>query len=91
MPEEDAFAVYVELMQSYRLRDLFKPSMQDLGLCMHQLENLVQETLPDLLMHFTAQSLHTSMYASSWFLTLFATSLPLNIAFRVMDAILLEG
>lgn len=91
MPEEDAFAVLVELMQSHRLREIFKPSMQELGLCMQQLENLVQEYLPDLLMHFTAQSLHTSMYASSWFLTLFATSLPLKVAFRVMDAVLLDG
>jgi len=42
MPEEEAFAVLVKLMQDYRMRDMFKPTMAELGLCMYQLENLVQ-------------------------------------------------
>ena len=91
MPEEEAFAVLVKLMQEYRLREMFKPSMAELGLCMYQLETLIQEHLPDLHAHFTSQSFHTSMYASSWFLTLFATSLPLGGACRVMDCFLVDG
>lgn len=31
------------------------------------------------------------MYASSWFLTLFTTTLPLPMACRIMDVFLLEG
>ena len=31
---------------------------------------------------FQSQAIHTNLYASSWFLTLFATSLPLPIACR---------
>jgi hypothetical protein len=42
MPEEEAFAVVVKLMQEYRLREMFKPSMAELGLCMYQLKNLVE-------------------------------------------------
>lgn len=42
MPEEDAFAVLVKLMQEYRLRELFKPSMAELGVCMFKLEFLIQ-------------------------------------------------
>ena len=42
MPEEEAFAVFVALMRDYRLRELFKPSMAELGLCMYQLENMLQ-------------------------------------------------
>lgn len=42
MPEEEAFAVFVRLMQEYRLRELYKPAMTELGLCMFQLECLVQ-------------------------------------------------
>uniref|UniRef100_A0A6A7G123 Ecotropic viral integration site 5 ortholog-like n=3 Tax=Hirondellea gigas TaxID=1518452 RepID=A0A6A7G123_9CRUS len=91
MPEEEAFAVLVKLMQDYRMREMFKPSMAELGLCMYQLETLIQEHLPDLHAHFTSQSFHTSMYASSWFLTLFATSLPLGGACRVMDCFLVDG
>ena len=42
MPEEDAFAVLVKLMQEYRLRELFKPSMAELGVCMYKLEFFIQ-------------------------------------------------
>ncbi|KAK4304856.1 hypothetical protein Pmani_023213 [Petrolisthes manimaculis] len=91
MPEEEAFAVLVKLMQDYRLREMFKPSMAELGLCMYQLECLIQEHLPDLHAHFTSQSFHTSMYASSWFLTLFSTTLPQPLACRVMDCFLVDG
>ncbi|CAG4955251.1 unnamed protein product [Colias eurytheme] len=91
MPEEEAFAVLVKIMQQHRMRDMFKPSMAELGLCMFQLENLVQELLPDLYLHFQSQNFSTSMYASSWFLTLFTTTLSLPLACRVMDVFLSEG
>jgi len=42
MPEEEAFAVLVKIMLEYRLRELFKPSMAELGLCMFQLECMIQ-------------------------------------------------
>ncbi|CAB1324072.1 unnamed protein product [Coregonus sp. 'balchen'] len=80
MPEEEAFCVFVKLMQDYRLRELFKPSMAELGLCMYQFECMIQ-----------AQSFHTSMYASSWFLTIFLTSFPLPVATRIFDIFMLEG
>ncbi|XP_074492555.1 ecotropic viral integration site 5 protein homolog isoform X5 [Sebastes fasciatus] len=91
MPEEEAFCVFVKLMQDYRLRELFKPSMAELGLCMYQFEVMIQEFLPDLYMHFQAQSFHTSMYASSWFLTIFLTSFPLPVATRIFDIFMCEG
>ncbi|KAG8199394.1 hypothetical protein JTE90_000262 [Oedothorax gibbosus] len=91
MPEEDAFVVMVRLMEDYRLREMYKPSMAELGLCMYQLECIVQEQIQELHMHFQAQSFHTSMYASSWFLTLFTSSLSLQLACRVMDLFLSEG
>ncbi|CAH2267770.1 jg6129, partial [Pararge aegeria aegeria] len=55
MPEEEAFAVLLKIMQHHRMRDMFKPSMAELGLCMFQLENLVQELIPDLHVHFQSQ------------------------------------
>ncbi|XP_059902194.1 EVI5-like protein isoform X1 [Gadus macrocephalus] len=91
MPEEEAFCVFVRLMQEYRLRELFKPSMAELGLCIYQFEYLLQEQLPELNVHFRSQSFHTSMYASSWFLTLFLTFLPLPIATRIFDIFMYEG
>jgi len=91
MPEEETFAVLVKLMQDYRMREMFKPSMAELGLCMYQLEVLVQEHIPDLYGHFQSQSIHTNLYASSWFLTLFTTSLPIQLSCRIMDCFLADG
>ncbi|XP_072005208.1 EVI5-like protein isoform X4 [Engystomops pustulosus] len=91
MPEEEAFCVFVRLMQEYRLRELFKPSMAELGLCIYQLEYMLQDQLPELNLHFRSHCFHTSMYASSWFLTLFLTTFPLPIATRVFDIFIYEG
>ncbi|CAB4023734.1 ecotropic viral integration site 5 homolog isoform X4, partial [Paramuricea clavata] len=91
MPEEETFCVFVKLMEEYGMRELYKPNMSELGLCIYQLENLVQELLPELHGHFKAQGFHTAMYASSWFLTLFSSVFPLNVAFRIMDMFICDG
>ena len=91
MLEEDTFAVLVKIMLNYRMREMFKPSMAELGLCMYQLDMLVQEHIPDLSAHFQSQAIHTNLYASSWFLTLFTTSLPIALSCRIMDCFLLDG
>ncbi|XP_013816810.1 ecotropic viral integration site 5 protein homolog isoform X4 [Apteryx mantelli] len=52
---------------------------------------LMQEQLPELYVHFQSQSFHTSMYASSWFLTVFLTTFPLPIATRIFDIFMSEG
>lgn len=56
MPEEEAFCVFVKLMQDYRLRELFKPSMAELGLCMYQFECMIQ--------------VHTKIYQTSYSVTI---------------------
>lgn len=91
MPEEEAFAVLVQIMQQHRMRNMMVPSMAELGVCMYQLENMVQEQFPDLHIHFQTQGFQTSMYASRWFLTLYTTTLNLAISCRVMDIFLSEG
>lgn len=48
MPEEEAFCVFVRLMQEYRLRELFKPSMAELGLCIYQFEYMLQVSRPGM-------------------------------------------
>ncbi|XP_063687156.1 EVI5-like protein isoform X2 [Bolinopsis microptera] len=90
MPEEEAFCVLVELMESYRMREFFKPSMKELSVNLYILSELIQEQIPELHLHFKAQGFHPTTYASQWFLTMFATVLPLNAVFRIMDIFLWE-
>ena len=42
MPEEEAFAVFVKIMQDYGMRRLFTPTMSSLNLCFYLLEALIQ-------------------------------------------------
>jgi ecotropic viral integration site 5 protein len=66
MPEEEVFAVLVQIMQQHRMRDMFKPSMAELGLCMYQLENLVQEQIPELHVHFQSQVSYQIWFYLVW-------------------------
>ncbi|KAF7261434.1 hypothetical protein EG68_01245 [Paragonimus skrjabini miyazakii] len=91
LPELDAFAVLVQLMNDYHLREMYKPAMVELGVCMYQLERLLAEYQPDLYTHFVTHSFAPSLYASAWFLTLFSTILPIKMATRVMDLYIAEG
>ena len=54
------------------------------------LPSVRQEFLPDLYRHFQAENFRTSMYASSWFLTLFTTQFSLAVVDRIMDLFLSE-
>lgn len=91
MPEETAFDLLVSMLHTYRLRGLYRPTMALLPQCLYQLERLVAETLPALHAHFIELELQPSTYASSWFLTLFASTLPLPVVFRVFDLFFFEG
>lgn len=91
LSEEESFLVLCKIMHEYRMREIYKPTMAELGLCIYQLECLIQEQLPELYVHFQNNKFYTSMYSSSWFLTLFTSNLPLHIAYRVMDLFLSEG
>jgi hypothetical protein len=42
IPEEEAFSIFVQIMQHYELREIYKPNMYYLGLCMFQLDSLLQ-------------------------------------------------
>lgn len=91
LSEEESFMLLSKIMQDYRMREIFKPGLAELGLCMYQLECLVQEQLPELDKHFQYCKFDSPMYSSSWFLTLFTSNLPLQVAYRIMDLFLSEG
>ena len=71
-PDEEAFCLLVRIMQSYDLRQQFLPEMPGLQLRLFQFDRLLEELLPVLHLHFLRQGVKSSMFASQWFLTLFA-------------------
>ncbi|KAG2204917.1 hypothetical protein INT46_002686 [Mucor plumbeus] len=91
MPDEDAFCVLIQLMNKYGLRGHFTPDMDGLQLRLYQFDALVQEHLPHVARHLKQQGINSTMYASQWFMTLFAYKFPLNLVYRIYDVIFTEG
>lgn len=91
MPEEEAFGLLVRLMNQYHLRDLFIQDMPGLHLHLYQFERLLEDLEPALYCHLHRRSVSPQLYATQWFLTLFAYRFPLQLVLRVYDLVLSEG
>ena len=91
MPEEEAFTLLVRLMNHYNLRDLFVQDMPGLHLRLYQFERLLEDLEPALYCHLRRRNISPHLYATQWFLTLFAYRFPLQLVLRIYDLILSEG
>ncbi|XP_043077584.1 ecotropic viral integration site 5 protein homolog isoform X4 [Puntigrus tetrazona] len=91
MAEEDAFYLFVRLMKDFRMRDLYRSDMVELGCCVYQFDTMIKDQLPELHSHFQTQGFHTSVFSSSWFLNILLSSLPIRTAIRIFDIFMCEG
>lgn len=91
MTEEEAFCLLVRLMNHYHLRDLFIQDMPGLHKNLYIFERLLEDYEPALYCHLRRRSISPHLYATQWFLTLFAYRFPLQLVLRIYDLILSEG
>ncbi|KAI1314353.1 hypothetical protein EDD11_002254 [Mortierella claussenii] len=91
MDEKEAFCVFVRLMETYDMRTMFTLNMEGLQLRLYQFSALLSEHLPMLHAHLAFHSIHAAMYASQWFLSLFAYTYPLSLVLRIYDVVFSEG
>ncbi|KAI0381541.1 RabGAP/TBC [Hypomontagnella monticulosa] len=91
MPEEEAFCLLIRLMNQYKLRDLFIQDMPGLHMHLYQFERLLEDLEPALYCHLHRRGISPHLYATQWFLTLFAYRFPLQLVLRIYDLILSEG
>jgi hypothetical protein len=88
--EHRAFAALVMLMHGARLRDVYLPGMAALQLRLRQLQELLRRRQPALSAHLEAHDVSPVIYASSWFLSLYAAEFPYSFTARVLDVMLAE-
>ena len=88
--EHRAFAALVMLMQAAGLRLLYLPGMVALQLRLRQLQELLRRRQPGLCSHLEAHDVSPVIYASSWFLSLFAAEFPYSFTSRILDVMLAE-
>ncbi|CAI2166435.1 1618_t:CDS:2 [Funneliformis geosporum] len=91
MSEAQAFCVFVRLMETYDMRTMFTLNMEGLQLRLHQFSALLSQILPKLSAHFQHHVVHAAMFASQWFLSLFAYTYPLPLVLRIYDVVFAEG
>ena len=91
MPEEEAFCLLVRIMNQYHIRDMFIQDMPGLHLHLYQFERLLEDLEPALYCHLHRRGVTPQLYATQWFLTLFAYRFPLQLVLRVYDLLLSEG
>jgi hypothetical protein len=91
MPEEEAFCLLVRLMNQYHLRELFIHDMPGLHMHLYQFERLLEDLEPALYCHLHRRGISSHLYATQWFLTLFAYRFPLQLVLRIYDLIFSEG
>ncbi|AAS53213.2 AFL161Cp [Eremothecium gossypii ATCC 10895] len=89
--EADAFGLLIKLMKNYGLREFFLPDMPGLQLKLYEFDRLLEENSPQLYNHLIRLGIRSSMYATQWFLTLFAYKFPLGFVLRILDVIFVEG
>ncbi|CAG8491479.1 28588_t:CDS:2 [Dentiscutata erythropus] len=91
MTETQAFCVFVRLMETYDMRTMFTLNMEGLQLRLYQFSALLAQILPKLHEHFLRHAIHPAMFASQWFLSLFAYTYPLPLVLRIYDVVFAEG
>lgn len=91
MPEQEAFCLLIRLMNHFHLRDMFIQEMPGLHLHLYQFERLLEDLEPALYCHLHRRGVHPQLYATQWFLTLFAYRFPLQLVLRVYDLVFSEG
>ncbi|CDO93831.1 unnamed protein product [Kluyveromyces dobzhanskii CBS 2104] len=89
--EWQAFSLLTKLLKVYGFRELFLPGMPGLMLKLYQFDTLLEENDPQLYNHLIRQGIRSNMFATQWFLTIFAYKFPLEFVLRIMDIIILEG
>ncbi|PGG96775.1 hypothetical protein AJ79_09458 [Helicocarpus griseus UAMH5409] len=91
MDDGEAFTLLVKLMNKYHLRDMFIQDMPGLHLRLYQFERLLEDLEPALACHLYRRGVTPQLYATQWFLTLFAYRFPLQLVLRIYDLIFEEG
>ncbi|KAK2735210.1 GTPase-activating protein [Myotisia sp. PD_48] len=91
MDDGEAFTLLVKLMNKYGLRNMFIQDMPGLHLHLYQFERLLEDVQPALACHLYRRGVTPQLYATQWFLTLFAYRFPLQLVLRIYDLVLEEG
>ncbi|KIZ01456.1 Growth hormone-regulated TBC protein 1 [Monoraphidium neglectum] len=88
---ERCFWLLVALLEGILYPKTYAPQLDGCHVEMRVLAELLKAKAPKLHRHMEAMGCEVSLFATDWFLVLFATTLPAETAARVWDSVFLEG
>ncbi len=88
---ERAYASLVHLHDAYHMHDIFSPGFPGLLESIYVQERTMEEMMPAVYKALKKHNVSTTSYATKWYITLFANSVPFQTHLRLWDAFLLEG
>jgi len=91
LTEENAFWMMESIMKNYNLQELYYLGFPGLKKELFVFLKLMQKLLPNIFRHFSKYKIYPTIYASSWYLTIFTNALSYDIVLRIMDCFLFEG
>ncbi|KAF9469567.1 rab-GTPase-TBC domain-containing protein [Collybia nuda] len=88
---ERVYASLVRLHDAYSLHSVFSPGFPGLLEAIYVQERITEQMMPDVYAAFKKHMISTTSYATKWYITLFANSVPFQTQLRLWDIFLLEG
>lgn len=88
---ERVYASLVRIHDAYKMHDIFSPGFPGLLEAIYVQERIMEQTMPAVYAAFKKHMISTTSYATKWYITLFANSVPFQAQLRLWDAFLLEG
>ena len=88
---ERVYASLVILHDAYHLHTVFNPGFPGMLEAIYVQERIMESTMPAVYSAFKRHIISTTAYATKWYITLFANSVPFQTQLRLWDVFLLEG
>ncbi|KAJ3826044.1 rab-GTPase-TBC domain-containing protein [Lentinula raphanica] len=88
---EQVYASLVRLHDAYGMHDIFSPGFPGLLEAIYVQERILEQMLPDVYKAFKTHMISTTSYATKWYITLFANSVPFQTQLRLWDVFFLDG
>ncbi|KAF7783974.1 hypothetical protein Agabi119p4_139 [Agaricus bisporus var. burnettii] len=88
---ERVYACLIRLHDAYNMHAVFSPGFPGLLEAIYLQERIMEQMMPDVYQAFKKHMISTTSYATKWYITLFANSVPFQTQLRLWDAFLLEG
>lgn len=88
---ERVYTSLVILHDAYHLHDVFNAGFPGMLEAIYVQERIMESMMPAVYAAFKRHMISTTSYATKWYITLFANSVPFQTQLRLWDAFLLEG